>query len=206
MQNDRQLLDILRKKPVWDRIDYIVPTMGPAGELTYPPTWTTGLPTPTFWCYGPHAQADFRRAMREKYETVDKANTLWGTSFTSWEDVRVLKPGQHPGPYWNDILTWYRDSKRAFARWHVEAVKELTDKEIILYIPGQHCTEAEWRQAVDTAGKRASVAIKTMLDMDFIIHLAKETDCTLRYTGLSRRIRIHRPSRGGDRLRRRYLR
>jgi len=186
MQNNREILDSLRKHPVWEKIDYVVPTMGPAGELTYPPTWTTRLPHMTFWCYGPYAQGDFRHRMRLKYETVDRANAAWRTSFKSWGDVRILKPGQHPGPYWQDILTWYRDSKRAFARWHVEEMKKLTDKEIILYIPGQHYTQEDWRQAVDTAGVRASSGIKMMLDSDFIIRLATETGCTLQYTGLSR--------------------
>ena len=182
----RGLIRQLKASPVWQRIDYLIPSLGPAGELTYLPTWTTGMPEMTFWCYGPHAQASFRAQMQKRYGELDAANKVWGTKFETWSAVHVPKPGTHPGTFWNDVLTWYRDSKREFARWQIRETQKLSDKQLVLYIPGQHYTQAQWDQSVATGGKQSATAIKMMLDSDFLIQLGKEFDCDLQYTGLSR--------------------
>ena len=179
------LLERLKSEGLLDRTEYVIPFMGPAGEAIYPHPWTTGLPDATFWCYGRYAQEAFRNAMREKYHEISAADAAWGTTFGSWEAVKVLPPGTQPGTYWEDVLIWYRESKRDFVRWSIDMVRRHTDKPIILYLPGTHVTEAGWKEAVKTG--KGDVWIKIMTDTEYLIDLAAEKGCVLQYTGVDTR-------------------
>ncbi len=179
------LLERLKTEGLMDRTDYVIPFLGPAGEAIYPHPWTTGLPEPTFWCYGRYAQDAFREAMRLKYGQVDAANHAWDARFASWDEVKVLPPGTKPGAYWEDVLTWYRDSKRAFVRWSVDMIKRHADKPVMLYLPGTHLGEEAWKDAVRTGD--GNVWVKIMTDTEFIVDLAAEQDCWLQYTGVDNR-------------------
>ena len=183
------LLDRLEAQGLYERTDYVIPFLGPAGEAIYPHPWTTGLPEPTFWCYGKHAQEAFRGAMREKYQELASANLVWQTDFDSWELVKVLGPGTKPGTYWEDVLTWYRESKRDFVRWSIDMVRRHTDKRLIVYLPGTHVSEAEWNDAVHTGN--GNVWVKIMTDTDYLVDLAGEKGCWLQYTGVDNRPEAH---------------
>lgn len=183
------LIDRLKTQGLMERTDYLIPFLGPAGEAIYPHPWTTGLPEPTFWCYGRYAQQAFRDSMRAKYPDVAAANAIWGTGFDSWAAVKVLPPGANPGPYWEDVLTWYRDSKRDFVRWSIDMLRRHTEKRLLLYIPGTHVSDADWREAVRTAN--GNVLVKIMTDTDFLVDLAAEKGCWLQYTGVDNRPEAH---------------
>jgi hypothetical protein len=168
---------------VMDKIDYIIPDLGPAGEPLYLATWITGLPDHTFWCYDKYAQEDFRTKMQQKYTDLAAANKLWQTNFASWQDVRVLKPGTRPGRYWNDVLLWYRDSKRDFVRWQIDNTKKYTDKKIVIYVAATHYADTEWEEAVNNAD--GNYKIKLMSDSEFILDTAAEKNCWLQFTGFN---------------------
>jgi hypothetical protein len=177
-----KLFSIMKQLGIIDKMYYVIPDLGPAGEPIYPHTWSTGNPECTFWCYNPTAHKDFRNKMEAKYKNIDEANKIWNTDFKSWDDVKVLQPKTKPGPYWNDVLTWYRDSKREFIKWRIDNVKKYTDKKILIYVPGQHWTEKEWQEAVDSGAGNDSLRIMT--DTEFLIDIAAEKNCDIQFTGL----------------------
>ncbi len=175
---------VLRDAGLADRVDYVIPALGPAGEPLYPVPWTLGpdVARQTMWCYDVHAQADFRASMRRRYRTVEAANAAWGASFGSWDNVKVLKPGEKPGPYWRDVLTWYRDTKRAFVTWQVAALRRaFPGKRVLLYVPGTAYSDADWDEAVRTG--RGNDTIQMMADSFWLMDEAARTGCWLQYTG-----------------------
>ena len=175
----------VKKAGIADNIVEVVPSLGPAGEPIYPVPWTLGpgFDHQTYWCYDNHAQSDFWAKMKKKYATISAANKAWGTNFTSWENVIVLKPGVQPGAYWNDVLKWYRDTKRNFIGWQIDHLKKFAGKNshVVVYIPGTAYTQREWDEAVKTA--MGSDSIKGMMDSMFLIDLAVRKNCRLQYTG-----------------------
>lgn len=175
---------IARSYGLLDAIDAVIPALGPAGEPLYPVPWTLGpdVARQTYWCYDVHAQADFRARMRARYRTIAAANATWSTRFATWSDVRVLPPGERPGAYWEDVLTWYRDTKRAYVTWQIMSLRRaFPGKAILLYVPGTAYSEADWQDAVRTA--RGNDAIQMMADSFWILDTAARTNCQVQYTG-----------------------
>lgn len=181
-----KLFEILNCAGVWDSVDFLIPSFGPAGEPIYPHPWTLGpdFPVVTFWGYDANAQKDFRAAMKHKYRDIDEANSAWKTSFKSWNEVVVLKPKTKSGAYWSDMLTWYRDSKRDFVKWQIDQLRRASksQKNILIYVPGTSYTEQEWTDAVRTGD--GSDMIKVMADSMFLIDIANQKRCWLQYTGV----------------------
>ena len=171
---------------LWDSIDYIEPALGMAGEPIYPPAWTLGLSEEKFWCYDDNAVKDFREKMKAKYSSVATANSRWNTSFSSWEEVTVCQPGKVRGKYWEDVLIWYRDSKREKVIAILDYYKELlkgTGKKILINVPGVQYTEAEWNAAVSATDGGGS-SIRIMNDSDFLLDWAVKNGEYVEYTGM----------------------
>jgi hypothetical protein len=182
-----KMKDILKRKGLWDSIESIIPTYGAAGEPIYPPLWTLGpgFSRQTFWGYDRNAQKSFRAYAKNKYGTLSAANTAWTTAFASWNDVVVLKPKVKPGRYWEDMLTWYRDSKREYIAWQTQQTLDLvrgSKKQVIIYVPGTEWTKKGWDNAVATAHGNENIQI--MADSKYLIDLAAEKKCMLQYTGM----------------------
>ena len=172
---------------LWDYIDFIEPALGMAGEPIYPPAWTLGLSEEKFWCYDANAVKDFREKMKTKYSSIVLANSRWNTSFASWDDVTIYKPGRVRGNYWEDVLTWYRDSKREKVIAILDYYKEIlkgTGKKILINVPGIQYTESEWKAAVNSTTGGSS-AIRIMNDSDFLLDWAAENGEYVEYTGMS---------------------
>jgi hypothetical protein len=187
VEKSTKLMEILKDKGLWDKVEYIIPAYGAAGEPIYPPLWTldAGFPRQTFWGYDDNAQKSFRAYAQSKYASVNDANTAWNTAFAAWDDVVVLKPGEKPGKYWEDMLTWYRDAKREYIAWQTQQTLDLvqgTDKKILIYVPGTEYTDANWTSAVSSAGGVDN--IKVMADSKYLMDLAAEKKCMLQYTGM----------------------
>jgi hypothetical protein len=188
-----KVLQYMHDHGLFKNVDLIAPDMGPASEPIYPAAWTQqGLaskPGEAFWFYGPQAQAAFVQAMQAKYGTIAAANAAWGApAFASWDAVTIPPPGTRPGPLWNDLLTWYRDTKRQFIVWNLENFKrqlarypEAAKIKLLLYVPGTHYTDEEWRQAVATGNGNAH--IRLMCDSAFLIDTAVKEGAELQYTG-----------------------
>jgi Beta-galactosidase len=185
------LLAYLARVKVLEATDWVFVDLGPAGEPVYPTAWTmkkSSCKELTPWYYGDQARVDFRRAMTKKYKSLDQANRIWGTRFASWTEVRPISPGERPAAMWEDVLLWYRDSKRAFIRWQVENYKQALHRHapgeitgLIIMIPGSHISPGEWRQAV-TSG-RPDCSITIMTDSEFLLGLAREYGCVVQCTG-----------------------
>ncbi len=171
---------------VWDSIDYIEPALGMAGEPIYPPAWTFGYSEEKFWCYDDNAIKDFREKMEAKYSSIALANAKWNTSFKSWSDVTVYQPGQVRGTYWEDVLLWYRDTKRAKVIEILDYYKEVlkgTGKSILINVPGVQYTEEDWNSAINS-NTGGNGAIRIMNDSDFLLDWAAENKEFVEYTGL----------------------
>ena len=181
-------LDYLNRRGYLDSVDAVVVSFGAACEPIYPADWTqNGISE--MWCYGENAKEDFRRVMREKYKTVSALNVAWGTEISSFDDLEVPKAGEKSGLAWEDVLTWYRDVKREFVRHQVEIYKRAVENycgnrvKLILYMPGDAYTQADWNKAVSDSSLTSS-GLKIMSENEYIVRVAGETGAYLQFTGL----------------------
>ena len=139
-----------------DDIDALIVDFGPAGEPLYPAAWTqgAGLENPEnedtlMWCYGDNAVADFKAKMLEKYGSVENINLAWETSLGSMDEFEMPAPNTVKGRQWEDVLTWYLESKRTFIEQQIRIFKEAVDThtggrvQLILYMPGASFTQSE---------------------------------------------------------------
>lgn len=109
-----------RYAPEMDHIQSVmVGISGVYGENLYPHDayhdWTTtnGDYHSHFgwWAGDPYAQADFRRHMRSRYDTIVDLNRAWGESFTSFDEVSPRKPDQCKTRRARfDFMDWYDNS------------------------------------------------------------------------------------------------
>ena len=173
-----------------DSIDAIIVDLGPAGEPLYCPEWTQGTSgAQRMWCYADNAQGDFRIKMKEKYGTITAANKAWGKNYTSFDSINVPKAGEVKGTMWNDVLTWYRDTKRNFMEGQVEATIQMSQKysngriKPIIYIAGGSVSEADWNKAVNDGIN--SDQVKMMADGDYAMDLMKKYNIWGQHTGVN---------------------
>jgi hypothetical protein len=189
----RRQLEYVAKLGLLAHTDILVVDAGPAGESIYPANYQLGRSGPdhTFWCYSANARRDFAAAMRRKYRTVEKLNAAWGTTLRGWDKVTVPPPGTRPGACWEDVLTWYRDSKRRFLARQVAMYNRLAAEmtggrmSVLLYIPGSDVRPIEWREAVATG--EGDTSVKIMTDSGFLVDLGAREDIWLRHTGANNR-------------------
>jgi hypothetical protein len=190
----RRQFEYLRDHDFLGNIDLVVVDLGPAGEPLYPPNWTQGRGAEephTFWCYGEGTAASFRVYARERHGTLEACNRAWGTDYGSWSEVELPRPGTSTGAHWEDVLLWYRDSKREFTREQVArfqgTIREfLGDRaQALIYVPGSAIRPSEWELAVRTGD--GPVPVKIMADSEFLLDVARETGSVLQYTGAENR-------------------
>jgi hypothetical protein len=183
----RKMIETLKEQDLWDVVDFIEPALGCAGEPIYPPAWTQSMSAQKFWCYADNAKADFRAAMKKKYVYVSAANEKWGTSFSTWDAVTVLQPGEKQGYYWLDVLTWYRNKKRQVVTAVIDsttAILKNTGKVIVINVPGVQYTPGQWNDALySTAGGASN--LMTMEDSDYLLDYACAHNQLIEYTGLT---------------------
>lgn len=96
-------------------------------------------------------------------------------------------PGAQPGPMWADVLTWYQAAKRRFITWQIANYQSTLSKyasgtlNLVLLVPGEHITGAQWDQAVATGAGLPKMG--TMIDTSFILDQAAKLGCMVQYTG-----------------------
>lgn len=192
-EKDDMIFATLAAQGLLDKVRYLIVPFGPAGEAIYPPNWTTAdvNGTPHFWFYDPHAQADFPIRMHAKYGDVAAANRTWGTHYAAWNDVKIPAPGTRPGALWNDVLAWYRDTKRDFIVWQMAHYRRLAEKywsreserpRLEILVPGEHVSPYQWHVAVRTGGGDSAVTV--MADSEFLLDAAQRFGAVAQYTGL----------------------
>ena len=179
-----------------DRVDEVVVDLGPAAEPMYPANWTLGRSgnNQGFWCYSMEAQNSFRNAMFSKYKTINAANRAWrlrgDKRFKTNMDIQIPAPGMDwaKGQFWDDMLTWYRDSKRQMVLSRINQTQEMVREflgpgvKCIVYLPGHAYTQRDWKNAVENASGNS--AIRLMMDNDWLMETAIKHDCILQYTGV----------------------
>lgn len=181
-------LGYLKSQGLLDAVDAVVVSFGPACEPIYPADWTQNN-IPGMWCYGEPARADFQRYVREKYPTINHVNQAWGTAHASYEAIWVPRPGKADGAWWNDVLLWYRDTKRQFINKQIALYQEVLRKidgdriRLILYMPGDAYTESQWRSSLRDSSQTAT-SLKVMSENEFIVQMAEKYGCDLQFTGL----------------------
>ncbi len=169
--------------------NFIVVDLGAAAEAKYPSAWNMNWPQSgaLFWCSDANAASSFSAAMQASYGSIAAANAAWGTDFQSWSDVAPPKPGMEPGPLWNDMLTWYRSSKRNFTTAQLATYQTILkgygvdSSRLVALMPGNHITPAEWQAA--TAGAQEPADIGSMIDTQFVIDTVAQAGCMMQYTG-----------------------
>ncbi len=187
-----QILSMLASAHVLPSVDFVIASLGPADEPIYPPQWTVGNGSvaPGFWWFDANAQADFPLRMAAKYGTIQAANAAWHTGYASWSTVSIPKPGTVTGTQWQDVLAWYRDTKRRFVAWQIADTQALLAKyvptgtpRVEVVVPGTHVPAAEWTQAVQT-GSSSDPLIVQMNDTEFLIDAAAAAHAALHVTGM----------------------
>ena len=191
-QKTDYLFNQLKQWGFLDNANYIGIPLGPASEPIYPAAWTTLSSYESFWWYAPNAQADFVLKMQAKYGTISAANTAWSTSYAGWSSVSIPAVGTKTGPMWNDVLLWYRDTKRNFIDWQIQNYKRALAKyadpahrpQLIIFVPcdPSYISAADWDAAVATGG--GGVSVKLMCDSEYLIEEAHKYGLHLEYTGL----------------------
>jgi hypothetical protein len=108
---------------------------GDFGETIFPMGWhpdekkrfaENQVPVPDFWCDDEFARADFRKFASEKYKSVSKLNSAWGTHFNKFPEIEyppaaldktatVIDTAQSRR-YWLDFLDWYYASMTRFTK------------------------------------------------------------------------------------------
>jgi hypothetical protein len=158
------------------RISEINISLGPAGELRYPSYNAhdrgAGYPTRgTLQAYSALAVESFRKAVLDKYGSVDAASRAWGTRLGSAEDLGA--PSDAEGffarnepftAYGRDFFTWYQGSLLAHGRQLLATAVAVFDGarapfegiEIGGKVPGVH-----WRMASDRYAELAAGMLRT---------------------------------------------
>ncbi len=90
------------------------------GESIYPAGpeggWTAKRTGPYhnhhgWWAADSHAIAAFRAALRTRYRDIAALNRAWGTSYTSFDDVRTVLPDRAPNDRARaDFVEWYQQA------------------------------------------------------------------------------------------------
>jgi hypothetical protein len=171
-------------------LEALVVDLGPQGEAIFPAGWgmtaTHTHPDPGYWFYEPHARADFTKKMEARYRTIETANALWGSRFSGFSDLQIPDEGSLGGPIWEDLLTWYRDSKRDLIVWQIDNYSVTLTRHspsrrppLLVLIPGIHITSAEWQNAV--ASGRGDKETHIMTDTEFLVATAAQRGCWLQY-------------------------
>ena len=166
----------------------------PVSRFTRPITSVAGpAPISVFGVTRP-TPGRFRRGHAPEIRHAGKARHRWGTTLPRWEDVKVPQPGTRPGACWEDVLLWYRDSKRRFVASQVAMYKRVAAEvtggrlSVLLYVPGTEVRPIEWQNAVATG--EGGVAVRIMADSSFLVDLAAREDIWLQYTGVDNRAEV----------------
>jgi len=104
-----------------------------------------------FWCNDKYAIRDFQKHFKAKCKTIKKLNARWGTSYSTFSEVRpFLKKNAPSRRAMVDMVYWYRDSMLKHAEFWIQEVRKLwKTKDVYLCMggdgsaqEGQHYTAA----------------------------------------------------------------
>lgn len=108
-----------------------------------------------YWCMDDYAQADFRRAMREKYGSVEAMNAKWRSHYADFEELRPFLRHKAPSrTAYFDMMMWYKASMTDYdAFWMRECRRLFPDTPVYMCTGG---SEEPWLGADFAEQARAS--------------------------------------------------
>lgn len=70
--------------------------------------WHMGM-----WCGDPYALQHFRKEMSRRYRSMSALNKIWGTSYTSWDQLELMRieDRKRCPRRWLDLMEWYNNSQ-----------------------------------------------------------------------------------------------
>jgi len=91
-----------------------------------------------YWCGDENAVLDFRRAMKEKFGTVDAMNTAWRSHYADFEELKPFRPHKAPSrTALFDELQWYKNSMTDFVDfWLAECRAAFPDTPLYMCVGG----------------------------------------------------------------------
>ncbi len=90
-----------------------------------------------WWCGDRFAEESFRRAMADRYGTIDALNRAWGVQLEGFEALRPFVPdASHSDRARLDMTRWYMGSMTEYAEWWVATTRELAPSVPILLCTG----------------------------------------------------------------------
>jgi hypothetical protein len=120
---------------------------GNYGEAIYAVTgndWTADVhgqyhSHPDIWAGDSYAVADFRKAMKAKYASIDALNRAWGASLGSFDELKPFRRDQAPNDRaWLDQCHWYIASMTNYARFWLGETRRNFPKGNIYLCTGGH--------------------------------------------------------------------
>lgn len=153
---------------------------GPSGELRYPSYNSHDhfqYPGRGYLqAYSKPAEEDFRRFVREKYDTLDRVNQAWNTQLSDWNEVRPPSNADEffrrqdylDIQYGKDFTGWYNGALVKHGRFMIELARKalgnaFPNVPIGIKIPGVH-----WLMSSPTMPRAAEVTaglIPTNIDI-----------------------------------------
>ncbi|MBQ0101961.1 MAG: family 14 glycosylhydrolase [Firmicutes bacterium] len=183
----RQELKALKRSGYMSVVGGLVVDFGAAGEPIYPAQWTQGRSeNDCLWWFGEAAERSFRDAMEKKYGDYAALSSARGKKISSFDAVRPPKRGEGKGQWFADAIEWYYQVKRDFIEAQIGVYKKVTAEyglsvPLVLYMPGTEATEADKKQAAETADPGSGVCLAA--DNGFMVDMAVKYGCVLQYTG-----------------------
>lgn len=108
-----------------------------------------------YWCMDDYAQADFRRAMKEKYGSVEAMNAKWRSAYKSFDELIPFMRHKAPSrTAYFDMMMWYKASMTDYdAFWMRECRRLFPDLPVYMCTGG---VEEPWLGADFAEQARAS--------------------------------------------------
>jgi outer membrane protein assembly factor BamB len=121
--------------------------------------------------YDPESEQAFRAFLQAKFGTVPNVNARWGTSYTSFDEIKFVEEfreyGQE-GAQWADMVQWREDSIATFTAIGAAAAKAADTNHLISYSTvGMQWGEEDWRYHAEDRGKITAACLETNAPIDF---------------------------------------
>jgi outer membrane protein assembly factor BamB len=119
--------------------------------------------------YDPWCQSAFRRWLSTFYNgNINALNEAWGTSYGSFDEVRMPEEYNRDSPAWWDLVQWRENSIANFVAIGARAVKQADPNHLITYSTvGMQWGEEDWRYHAEDGAKIAKACADIGAPLDF---------------------------------------
>ncbi len=121
--------------------------------------------------YDPETEAAFQTWAGNKYSTIAAANAKWGSSYASFNDVKLVEQYRAygvEGAIWADMVQFREDSIAGFTAVGAAGAKAADTNHLISYSTvGMQWGEEDWRYHAEDRGKITAVCLASNAPIDF---------------------------------------